>query len=189
MMLVTSSLVLLASGYSSKLSFGLETVNSVVPSGHCFLNVAYVRLSMYGFCTSTSLLNSSPLSFKRAYVKRTFSPVFLARGSTMILSSGTPISRAMAAKTTASGSLKRPFGARVARVDKIRRQAVEVELRGVGGDARVEAAEAEDCVGGVEGHVHAVEVVDEGGVLVDLVGGFYGHDGVVLLVSMMDLHV
>lgn len=67
-------------------------------------------------------------------------------------------------------------GSRVARVDEIRRQAVEVELRGVGGDARVEAAEAEDCVGGVEGHIHAVVVVDEGGVLVDLVGGFYGHD-------------
>lgn len=45
----------------------------------------------------------------------------------------------------------------------------------MGGDARVEAAEAEDGVGGVEGHVHAVIVVDERGVLVDLVGGFYSH--------------
>lgn len=83
-------------------------------------------------------------------------------------------------------------GARFARVDEIGCQAVEVELRGVGGDARIEAAEAEDGVGGVEGHVHAVVVVDEGGVLVDLVGIFYSHDEVVfflLLFLLMNLHV
>lgn len=58
--------------------------------------------------------------------------------------------------------------ARVAGEDEVGGEAVEVELGGVGGDAGVEAAEAEDCVCEEEGHVHAVVVVDEGGVFVDV---------------------
>lgn len=60
--------------------------------------------------------------------------------------------------------------------DEHRGQAVEVELGGAPGDARVEAAEAEDGVGGADGHSQLVVVVDELGVSLDLgrVGHVYG---------------
>ncbi|CAH0025440.1 unnamed protein product [Clonostachys rhizophaga] len=156
MMLITSSRGLSASKYSSNSYCGDVTVMLTPSSGHCLQKVAYVLRSMYGFCTRMSdLSGGNPRSRRRAWVKRTFSPVFVEAGSTRMAESGTPRWRARRAKMTASGSSKRLAG----------REAGEVEVRGADGDAGVQAAEAEDGVGGRGGVGEAVVVVDEGCIL------------------------
>lgn len=76
--------------------------------GHCFQNVATVRLPMWGFWTSIIRCGTLFLFFSRSCVKRMFSPVFLLSVSMYILQDGTPIDIAISRKTSASDLFHRP---------------------------------------------------------------------------------
>ena len=128
---------------------------------------------MYGFWTAMTLRGWIPRAASSSRENETFSPVWVARGSSSMRSRGTPLSSATSAKISASGRVQISRGqrAQVPGEHDERGPAGEEHVGPALRDPRVVAAQHDDDVRGSERVVDVVVVPDEACVAKDRVAG------------------